>query len=46
MKWCQRCGQRMQIIEPGDKCQMCNWQRPAAKTRKSTKPTIKKGKTK
>ena len=46
MKWCQRCGQRFQVMKPGDVCSMCRWQRPAAKTKKTTKPTTKKGKAK
>jgi hypothetical protein len=24
-KWCVRCGQRLQVMKPGDKCKMCGW---------------------
>ena len=24
-KWCERCGQRLQTMKPGDICKMCGW---------------------
>ena len=28
MKWCQRCGQKMREIRPGETCPACGWMRP------------------
>lgn len=33
MKWCQKCGQRLQEIRPGEKCKMCGWVRPEKNAR-------------
>lgn len=31
-KWCARCGQRFQVVKPGDTCKMCGWKYPGKKS--------------